>query len=245
MEYDKNPQLKFSRIEYKYLISFGLAEELKEYLSLRTILDSANLGGKPYVIRSIYFDSPSLTAYKEKLNGDHERIKVRLRSYSDIEEKKVFLELKKKQGGRIYKERLPISYDNYLRLMNGEIEFLLENDNIFLKKIWYLFHYYRLTPKVLNRYERVSFIDKVIDCKISFDSGLASSSPEYFYKQHSFLESATNGVIMEVKFGNLLPDYFIEMVKKYGIRQHSSCKYLLSIQQAYPKYAPQTQLLYN
>jgi SPX domain protein involved in polyphosphate accumulation len=95
MEYDKNPQLKFSRTEYKYLISFGLAEELKEYFSRYTVLDSANLGGKPYVIRSIYFDSPSLTAYKEKLNGDHERLKVRVRSYSDIKEKKVFLELKK------------------------------------------------------------------------------------------------------------------------------------------------------
>jgi hypothetical protein len=129
--------------------------------------------------------------------------------------------------------------------MNGDVEFLIESDSVFLKKIWHLFYYYRLTPKVLNRYERVSFVDKVIDCKISFDSGLSSSSPEDFYKKQSLLESTINGVIMEVKFGNLLPDYFMEAIKKYGIRQHSSCKYLLSVQQSYPKYAPHTQLLYN
>lgn len=245
MECVENPQLKFSRVEYKYLISSALADELKEYFSKYTVLDEANSEGKPYIIRSLYFDSPSLTFCQEKMNGDNERTKVRIRAYSDKTEEKVFLEMKKKFGDRTHKERMPIAHEDYAKLMRGDTEFLLNSDNFFFKKIWYLSNFYRLTPKVLNRYERTSFIDKFANFKISFDENLTNSSPESLYKETSLLEPTINGVIMEVKFGSLLPNYFMDMIKKYGLRQHPNSKYVLSIQKAYPKHAPHMQSHYN
>lgn len=236
MEQDKTPQLKFSRVEYKYLISQNLAEELKKYFSKHADLDLPNDGGKPYAIHSIYFDSPGLIFGQEKIDGHNERIKVRLRTYPDHKDENFFLEMKKKKGDRIYKERIQLSADDYRRIMKGEINFFLEKNELFFEKMWYLFHHYRLSPKVMNKYRRVSFIDRFVNCKISFDSEFFSSSPECIHRKNLLLKPLENRVIMELKFDRYLPDYFLGAVKRHNLSRISSSKYLLSLQKSRSNY---------
>ena len=70
--------LKTFRHEYKYVISYD------EMLKLRTKFNEVlnidrNYNG--YMIRSLYFDSVNDDDYYDKLNGEMERKKIRLRIY--------------------------------------------------------------------------------------------------------------------------------------------------------------------
>ena len=63
------------------------------------------------VIHSIYYDTPDLRCYHEKVNGDFIKTKVRLRWYEGAggETAAVFLEVKRKAGGSRGKKRIAVA----------------------------------------------------------------------------------------------------------------------------------------
>ena len=119
--------------------------------------------------------------------------------------------------------------------MNGKTDFLLREKDLFFKKVWRSFHYYRLSPKITNRYQRHSFVDEFINFKVSFDADFSALS--LYQKNMLPLNPVRNNVIMEIKFGRYIPDYFSQIIKKYDLERIPSSKYLLSLQNSYPKYS--------
>jgi len=65
------------------------------------------------VIHSIYYDTPRLQCYYEKVNGDFLKTKVRLRWYEEEEDGsgEVYLEVKRKTGGSRGKTRARLDVD--------------------------------------------------------------------------------------------------------------------------------------
>ncbi len=71
------------RYEYKYQI------DRETYLRIRPMLATimerdpfSNQAGR-YLVDSIYFDTPDLEFLRQKIEGDYQHIKIRLRSYGD------------------------------------------------------------------------------------------------------------------------------------------------------------------
>ena len=152
-------KLNFSRFEYKYLLPAFIAESIITRVAALMRPDFFNSSG-PYIVRSLYFDSPNLQFYREKIEGDFVRKKVRLRSYGEDLKEPVYFEVKNKLADRIYKDRFLISSDDYYDAIFSKPNFLLGKENMSVcQDVWYLFHYYNLSPKAVVKYERLSFID--------------------------------------------------------------------------------------
>ena len=88
--------LKVSRFEFKYQIDFAQYASLTNILK-SVLLEDKNNGINGYPIRSLYFDSYDNSDFYEKLNGQENRKKIRLRTYSP-ESPVVKLEIKRKIG---------------------------------------------------------------------------------------------------------------------------------------------------
>lgn len=106
-------------IEQKYNFSMGMKDWLKEWLEYSCLPDPEHPVG---VIQSIYFDTPDLKHYAEKVNSDYRKSKVRLRWYGNPESMaagsvtKCFLEVKNKYGAIRRKDRIEVRLPSeYLR----------------------------------------------------------------------------------------------------------------------------------
>ena len=70
------------RHEYKYLISRSAAELLRRRLPCIMERDSHAGPTGQYTIRSLYFDDPNFTAFRDKVDGVDNRTKYRIRCYN-------------------------------------------------------------------------------------------------------------------------------------------------------------------
>jgi len=228
-------KFKFVRFEHKYLIPFHLANDLMLFFSRRCVLDPNNKGGSPYKVLSLYFDSLDFLFYKEKIGGYPDRRKVRIRFYEELHEKlsPLFLEIKNKEWDRIYKERSLITLAQFKRVVCGEKFFGSKEccTDVF-RKFVFLNHLHNLAPVSFVRYNRLSYLDPLVDFKVSFDSDIYAAMPTNLYdpQYKSVLDTS---VIMELKFEKHLPTYAVDAVKKYNLRRDALSKYCHSIERLY------------
>jgi SPX domain protein involved in polyphosphate accumulation len=103
------------RYERKYLVANELLEPLRKRLMPFLIpdlnADQTELKSE-YTVRSIYFDTPEFDSLSEKVEGLENRLKLRIRGYNNyFAGCEVFLEIKRKLGNRIAKNRAITLYD--------------------------------------------------------------------------------------------------------------------------------------
>jgi len=227
---NKEEKYFFQRFEWKYIITKHMADKLyNELLSFEMEIDpfAMDASGNFYTVNSIYFDSPTLKCYHDKISGIKNRFKLRLRFYNDIkEDTSLFLEIKNKIDAIIIKERLKmnldvlrsISFDNiYIDKKN----ILSDEQNIF-KKFSFLERRYSMRPVVGVKYKRkplVGKFDKKI--RITFDYDLSSYDP----RMTNTLINIDECVIMEVKYNNTMPSWVKMMIIKNNLNREAYSKY--------------------
>lgn len=108
----------FERKEVKYRLDASTYERLRSLLASRLVLDEAcasatHVAGAEVEtdILSLYFDTPDRSLIARSLEKPLYKEKLRLRSYGrPRDDDRVFLEIKKKMRGVVYKRRVPLSY---------------------------------------------------------------------------------------------------------------------------------------
>lgn len=96
----------FERKEKKYLLTAGQAQAIKEGLSMRMRLDDYGATR----IDSLYLDTPDRSLICRSLEKPLYKEKLRIRSYGAFSEASVvFVEIKKKYDGIVYKRRVRMS----------------------------------------------------------------------------------------------------------------------------------------
>src|SRR3990167_2549007 len=102
-----------NRYELKYVIDLQTYFKIKREISQLFKYDSSAGDSGKYGITSVYFDTANLDFFWEKIDGEENRIKIRLRTYSHNSlqtngknKQEVFLEIKKKKNKNIYKKRV-------------------------------------------------------------------------------------------------------------------------------------------
>ena len=116
------------RTEKKYGISKVTAGEIAARLSYVMTPDPHCRNLRPYVVQSVYFDSPYNQDYNDKCSGIESRKKIRLRSYGDHTVFK--LEIKQKRGAKQRKQSLLVSPEEANSLLRGDYDFLLRKEAI-------------------------------------------------------------------------------------------------------------------
>ena len=97
----------FKRVEKKYLINKELLEALLTRLGDRVTSDEFGL----HAVCNLYFDDDDNDLIRRSIDKPPFKEKIRLRSYGiPSDEEIVFLEIKKKYHGTVYKRRVRIPY---------------------------------------------------------------------------------------------------------------------------------------
>ena len=217
--------LKTFRHEYKFVIPYEEMLALREKLNKLLDIDR-NYDG--YMIRSLYFDSINDSDYYDKLNGEMNRKKIRLRIYNPSGDL-VKLELKAKYDYHQLKESLIISKLDAIELIKGNYDILLNYKEDLAKKIYVILMTGYYQPKVIIEYQRIAYMGKTTT-RITFDFEIKSSTniDDFFNEDINYVETIDKkDVVLEVKFDRFLEPYISVILNKYISRNQSVSKYIM------------------
>jgi len=229
------------RYEYKYIIPNSKIDRLREMILPFVHLDE-NAKGRPcnhYTVRSIYFDTPDLHFYVEKIEGVPNRKKVRLRGYDSLESSNgvVFAEIKRKYQIPILKNRAKMTFHEALDLFRNQkmLSDVLEKEKSIenASRFFYYIGKMKLKPVVLVTYDREPYLsktDKTI--RITLDKNLRSLSfprLEDLYENDKLKMAMPDHFILEVKFNQYYPSWMKAIVHSLNLKQVSASKYCICI----------------
>lgn len=217
--------LKTFRHEYKFVIPYDEMLRLREKLNVLLDIDRDYNG---YMIRSLYFDSIDDEDYYDKLNGEMNRKKIRLRIY-EPNGNLVKLELKAKYDYHQLKESLIINKEDAKELIKGNYQVLLSYDEDLAKRIYVMLMSGYYKPKVIIEYQRIAYKGKTTT-RITFDFEIKSSTnvEDFFEENINYIETIDKkDVVLEVKFDRLLEPYISTILNKYVSRGQSVSKYIM------------------
>jgi len=218
-----------ARHELKYYINPVELEVLRARLRPVLKLDSHCKNGKPYVIRSLYFDDIDDTSYYGKVAGimDRDKYRIRIYRYSD---KEIFLERKRKMGDLIQKSSTQITRRLCEQIISGDPRGLQTSSNQLLQDMYVQMRMRLMRPAVIVDYEREAYLHPAENVRITFDMKLRSG----LYSQDLFNPNLPticphdeNVEILEVKFDNYLPDYIGHLLTGIQADRSAVSKYVL------------------
>lgn len=213
----------FERCEKKYLLTRGQYDCL---LCLMIDKVEADDFGK-YTVSNVYFDTRDYELIRTSLEKPVYKEKLRLRGYGTIkEDSRVFIELKKKYDGVVYKRRVPMAlwearkYLYYGIYPDGESQILREID--------YTLKRQELKPMAFIAYERLAFSAKQDqDLRITFDLDIRARSYSLdLHKGHYGTRILDRDkLIMEIKTTGAMPVWLVRLLSELAIYPTSFSKY--------------------
>lgn len=234
------------RYEYKYIVPIYKLDKLRSFILPFMKLDTfAESQGGQYTVRSIYYDTPGLQCYYDKMAGVKRRNKVRLRGYNDDGSGgTVFFEIKKKVDGPLFKNRASLEYRHAKKVLEGEAleQHLQANQRIPMARDnarRFMYHIYarQMHPAVTVIYEREPYQSILHDSnnnlRITFDKNLravAYPSPDSLYDEDGAKPVDYQHFIMEVKFNHYFPSWLKPAIGSLGLIHGPASKYAMCIQ---------------
>ncbi|MDE5649204.1 MAG: polyphosphate polymerase domain-containing protein [Oscillospiraceae bacterium] len=213
------------RHEWKHKITYGDMLVLRGRLSAIAKRDKHTVNGK-YEIRSLYFDTLTDKALREKTDGVNIREKFRIRYYNgDLSF--IRLEKKSKINGLCLKESTPLSVESVQAILDGNYSMILRDGQPLITEFYSKITGGGLRPKTIVDYTREPFVFAPGNVRITLDynirSGLQNTD---FLNPKSVTVSVENApIILEVKWDEYLPDIIRDAVQLGNCRVGAFSKY--------------------
>ena len=166
---EKNGEI-FERIEKKYFLS-----ELQYGVLMRLMESHMEIDeyGKS-TICNIYYDTPDFELIRTSIGKPVYKEKLRLRSYGIPDDMdKVFIEIKKKYDGVVYKRRIQLPYKEAGKYLDHGIRPESMVNKQILKELDYFKGFYNVKPVVYIAYDRIAVHGKEdTSLRITFDQNI-------------------------------------------------------------------------
>ncbi|CBK75188.1 VTC domain [Butyrivibrio fibrisolvens 16/4] len=224
-----NSKEKKYRHELKYLISASQMELLKMRVAPFMQLDSHVGESGKYIIRSLYFDDYNNRCFYENENGVDPREKFRIRIYNHSSER-ISLECKRKERGKTLKTSVIISKELATQLMEGKVVEDIESLPPLVRKMIIQIQTLRLRPATIVEYERIPYIYKNGNVRVTFDTNVSSTSDyKTFWDEHLPKRPImpVGMHLLEVKFDEYLPDYIYHALNINNLQLTAYSKFYL------------------
>ena len=213
------------RHEWKHELSPGDLPALRSRLRAVAAPDEHGENGA-YRIRSLYFDTPSDHALREKLDGVDRREKFRLRYY-DGQPSFIRLEKKSKVNGLSRKDSVPLAREQVERILEGRPDFMAGSGIPLLEEFYVKLRNQGLRPKTIVDYTREAFVFAPGHVRITLDFDIRTGlfDTGLFRPEVVTIPAGASPVILEVKWSEFLPDVIRDAVRLPGRRVCAFSKY--------------------
>lgn len=216
-------QYNFHRQEKKYLL-----DEVQYRQLMAMIWDQLEYDQyRKYKICNVYFDTPTFDLIRNSISKPLYKEKLRLRSYGVPDaDSIVYLEIKKKFDGTVYKRRISLPYQEAMDYcIKGKKPDM--NNQVFREIDWFL-QRYDLNPMIYLSYDRLAMKGKKDDTlRITFDHNLLWRVNQLDLTAGSFgkVKFGEYEYIMEIKTNGAMPIWLSHALGSKGIYPQSFSKY--------------------
>ena len=215
--------LTFKRYEKKYLLSARKFELLWERLREHLVPDLFHRS----TVCSIYYDSDDFSLIRHSLEKPVYKEKLRLRSYNvPGPDGEVFVELKKKYKGVVYKRRVRMSAVEAERYLAGQSR--PPEEGQILREIDFFLQTHEVSPKAFIACEREAWVDREEpELRITFDRNLRWRDTDLHLSSGSGGEPLLpdGEVLMEIKIPGAAPLWLAHLLSELEIFPTSFSKY--------------------
>lgn len=223
MESVQTPITVMQRYEWKYIMSAEQTDFFCSRLKGHMEPDAYGLT----TIASLYYDTPDRQLIRASIEKPEFKEKIRLRAYGPVTKTSpVFLELKRKAFGIVYKRRVQATIPEAERFLSGTAN--LDGDGQIDREITYFRDYYRnLVPACMILYDRTAYVEPDGDLRLTIDR-----NPRYRTDALRF-DLAPIGTsllrpgetILEIKVQDTIPLWLVRILSEGRIRRGSISKY--------------------
>lgn len=217
-------QMVFKRYEIKYLLTRKQKESILAAMEPYMELDEY---GRT-TIRNIYYDTDNYRLVRKSLEKPVYKEKLRVRSYDAAgPEDKVFVELKKKYDGVVYKRRIHIPRAAAMAYLAGKAP--APGESQITEEIDYFLQFYdSLAPKVFLSYEREAYYTReASEFRVTFDENILWRETDLSLGKGIYgtpiLQPGQS--LMEIKTPGSIPLWMVKVLSGEQIRKTSFSKY--------------------
>ena len=210
------------RYEMKYVLNKEQLDYLKNALVGHMVIDQY---GKTS-IASIYYDTPDYHLIRTSIEKPTYKEKMRLRAYGVVERgEPVYLEIKRKCQGVVYKRRIETSEKDVSRFLKHDDDFIGEGQ-IAKEMVYFRDYYQNLEPKIMIAYDRTSYKELDGDIRLTIDENPRYRT--YDLNLHTSMDGQPllplGGAILEIKVQQEMPLWLADILDKGKIYQSSFSK---------------------
>lgn len=212
----------FERVEQKYRLDDNQKKAFLEAVEDRIHVDQYGY----HTIHNIYYDTDCYDLIRNSIEKPKYKEKFRVRAYGEVTlESPVFLEIKKKYRGIVYKRRASLYAEEADAFLKQGI--MPQNADQIMKEIQYFFSFYHPEPKVYLAYDRTAYVgNEDEELRITIDDNIRSREEnlDFAYgSEGNFLDE--NHHIMEIKVMGAYPMWLSSILSNLCIYPVSFSKY--------------------
>ncbi|MDR0963769.1 MAG: polyphosphate polymerase domain-containing protein [Clostridium sp.] len=218
-----NHPCEFLRVEKKYILNEA---ECQTVLAAITPYMSAEQYGE-HTILNVYYDTPDFRLIRASIEKPLYKEKLRLRAYGSVtDQSEVFIEIKKKFKGVVYKRRVGLPLQEASAFMHsgvrdpGTQQVLRETD-------WML-NLYGLTPAAAISYDRIAFVgNENPEFRLTIDKNLIGRTTSLDLSKGAVGDAIIDPDkrVMEIKTAGGMPLWMARLLSDMRIYPTSFSKY--------------------
>lgn len=219
----KSPIVVMKRYEMKYILDPEQTGFLIKGLEGHMRPDAYGLTS----VASLYYDTPDHLLARRSIEKPCFKEKIRLRSYGmATEQTPVYLELKRKADGIVYKRRVQTTVPLVRQFFDGDGDICAKGQ--INSEIRYFRDYYKsLVPACLIIYDRVAYFEPDGDLRLTLDY-----APRYRVTDLNLTKSMSGtlllpegSTILEIKVQGAMPLWLADLLSRGEIYKTSFSKY--------------------
>lgn len=212
----------FQRVEKKYMLTPAQYELFMDAVKGKISPDQYGL----HTISNIYYDTESYDLIRQSIEKPKYKEKFRLRGYGTVtDDSRIFLEIKKKYQGVVYKRRTALLLKDAKRYLEEGV--LPEPCDQIMKEIDYFFKFYHPIPQLYLAYDRVAYQGtEDSQLRITIDRNIRSrtNALDLAYGDEGDIVSK-DFFLMEIKVPMAYPMWLASILSSLNIYPISFSKY--------------------